>query len=180
LSLPANLTPASLQAFWKGAKASTTKARTAVVLWQPHGADKVVDAAQDVAVVWSDVGDAAELSKWFTGANAMTTATVCGHFVLASTSSMMRRVKATCAGTSPNITFAAPAVVAGLAEPLSVFLTVDIGRALAGITGDAAAADAKKVPTEIEAAQQQLKKLPRIGVVGTKDNTVLVPRGFSS
>jgi len=184
LSLPAELSAASLASFYEGKATGATRARHALVVWQPHGDAK---APTDVAVVWSDAQDLAALRTMFSGPNKLESRVVCDRVVLASTSALMARIEAACAQTSPSLVFAAPAVVTGLTEPMSVGLTVDVGRFLGGLMDDGWASMAPPAkgkpstrPPEIEAAHKRLRELPRMGFVGTKNGGALAPRGFSS
>ena len=182
LELPASLSTAALQAFWaKGQTGGALKKREVLVLWQPHGDRRPTE----VAVVWSELGDRAALQEILSGPNQLTVTEACGRLVASSTPGLLRRIEASCAGASPSLLFAQPAVVAGLGKPWSAGVIIDSSRLLQGLLlegfADDGDRDAKKpVPAEIEAARKQLSELPRIGVVGTRTNAALKGWGFSS
>ncbi|MCC7072727.1 MAG: hypothetical protein IT383_15475, partial [Deltaproteobacteria bacterium] len=108
-----------------------------------------------------------------------------------STAALLSKLKATCKGTSPALTFAEPPVVEGLKAPQSVSLLVDLGAVLSTLLDDgwrveraaqgAAVRDKDKAqPPEIDEAKKLLDQLPRQGLVGTKSGSTLQPRGYSS
>lgn len=187
--LPERLDEASLAAAWgEGGAPGALKTRTVVALWQPRGDDK---APTEVALLWSDLSDREALRALFSGKNAMSVEEVCGAVVLSSTSALLSRIKASCKGTVPSLAFAEPPVVAGLKEPQSLSLLVDVGAVLARLLDDgwraeraAAGATARDrdrpIPKEIDDAAKLLDELPRQGLVGTKSGALLAPRGYSS
>ncbi len=181
LNLPADLSEASLASFYETGTAPAMKARHAVIVWQPHGTHR---AATDVAVIWSDVGDEGALQTIFAGKNHMSHTTACERVVLSSTKDLEKRILSACAQTTPSVVFAAPAIVNGLTEPMSVGVTVDLGRFLASVfdEGYLAVRDDKnaKPPPEIDSAHKRLRELPRLGFFGTATAQALTPRGFSS
>jgi hypothetical protein len=112
---------------------------------------------------------------------------VCEHLVASSTPALLSRIEAACTQRAPSLSFAAPAVVQGLAAPTSVGVVVDVGRFLGVLLEEGyTPADGSKpqkdgaLPDEITAAIKRLRELPRIGIFGDKREAVLVPRGFSS
>jgi len=182
LKLPKALSTASLEAFYGGTSADLAT-RQVLLLWQPHGDAK---AKTEVAIVWSNVADKEALQQILSGPNRMEVKVVCERLVASSTPALLSRIEAACTGKAPSLSFAQPAVVAGLKAPTSVGVVVDLGRFLAtllddGFASDPAATHKKgEVPAEIEAAKKRLRELPRIGLCGDVQGQTLAPRGFSS
>lgn len=183
LRLPKSLSTSSLEAFYGGKDAGAVT-RQALFLWQPRGDQR---EKTEVAVVWSDVADKEGLQDILSGPNRMEVRVVCNHLVASSTPALLARIEAACTQKAPALTFAQPAVVAGLKVPTSVGVVVDLGRLFSGLLDDGFALDparpkAKKgeVPAEITAAKKRLLELPRIGLFGDKQGQALTPRGFSS
>lgn len=193
LRLPRSLARASLEAFYGGGGGvgggggdggGALSTRHALVLWQPRGDAK---ARTEVAVVWSEVADKEGLQAILSGPNAMEVRVVCEHLVAASTPALLARIQAACTQQAPGLTFAEPAVVAGLKAPTSVGVVIDLGRFFAGLLEDGFAQEPERqkvkrgdVPAEITQATRRLRELPRIGLFGDKQGEALAPRGFSS
>jgi hypothetical protein len=182
LKLPKTLSTANLEAFYAGGNADLAT-RQVLLLWQPHGDAK---ASTEVAIVWSDVTDKDALQQILSGKNRMEVRVVCERLVASSTPALLSRIEAACTGKAPSLSFAQPAVVAGLKAPTSLGVVVDLGRFLGGLLDEGFASDPgtthKKgeVPAEIEAAKKRLRELPRFGVFGDVQGQTLAPRGFSS
>ncbi|MCC7075374.1 MAG: hypothetical protein IT383_28940, partial [Deltaproteobacteria bacterium] len=123
VKLPAKLDESSLSAAWgEGGMGEAGKTRSVIAMWQPRGDAK---APTEVALLWSELADKAALRAIFSGKNAMSVDEVCGGVALTSTAALLSKLKATCKGTSPALTFAEPPVVEGLKAPQSVSLLVD-------------------------------------------------------
>lgn len=182
LKLPKALSTASLEAFYAG-RGTDLATRQVLLLWQPHGEAK---AKTEVAIVWSDVADQEALQQILSGPNRMEVRVVCERLVASSTPALLSRIEAACTQKAPSLTFAQPAIVAGLKAPTSVGVVVDLGRLFAGLLDDGFASDPRgarkkgEVPAEIEAAKKRLRELPRLGLFGDAQGQVLAPRGFSS
>ena len=189
VKLPAKLDESSLAAAWsEGGMGEAGKARSVIAIWQPRGDAK---APTEVALLWSDLGDQAALRAIFSGKNAMSIDEVCGGVALSSTAALLSKLKATCKGTTPAVTFAEPPVVEGLKAPQSVSLVIDLGAVLTALLDDGWRADRaaqgaavrdkeKALPPEIDDAKKLLDQLPRQGLVGTKSGATLQPRGYTS
>ena len=203
--LPEQLTADSLQQHWQGTASGKTRARTAAVLWRPRGSR---DVPTDVALLWSDPSDLATLSSIFSGKNKFLFKPLCGQLAMASTPEMLSALTSTCDGTSPSLAFAKPEVVQGLAQPVSLGLLIDAGRASSLLLKDGHLTDVspdafktarpgcdpmrdpgrdpscskaqKKTPAEIDDADTLLRELPRFFLSGTKEGSALAPRGFST
>lgn len=181
LKLPRTLSTANLEAFYGGGSADLAT-RQVLLLWQPHGD---VRSKTEVAIVWSDVADKDALQQILSGRNRMEVKVVCERLVASSTPALLSRIEAACTGKAPSLSFAQPAVAAGLKAPGSVGVVVDLGRFLSGLLDEGFASDPgsrKKgeIPAEIEAAKKRLRELPRLGVFGDVQGQTLAPRGFSS
>jgi hypothetical protein len=182
LKLPKALSTASLEGFYGGTSADLAT-RQVLLLWQPHGDAK---ARTEVALVWSDVADKDALQQILSGPNRIEVKVVCERLVASSTAALLSRIEAACTGKAPSLSFAQPAVVAGLKAPTSVGVVVDLGRFFSGLLdegfkSDPAAGRTKgTVPAEIEAAKTRLRELPRFGIFGDVKGQTLAPRGFSS
>jgi hypothetical protein len=154
-------------------------ARPIAVVWNPRGAEAL---PTEVALVWPSQ-DGAALREAFTGPNRMEHRRACGHEIFASTGGLAALVEKACAGKSPSLLDAAPPVVQGLKQPVSVGLDLNVGVLLSRLAGDAWTAnpDAKNKPApEIEAARRLLEELPFFGLHGVAKGSVLVPGGFRS
>jgi hypothetical protein len=182
LKLPKALSTASLEAFYAG-RGADLATRQVLLLWQPRGDEK---AKTEVAIVWSDVADQKALRQILSGPNRMEIRVVCDRLVASSTPTLLTRIEAACTQKAPSLTFAQPAIVAGLKAPTSVGVVVDLGRLFADLLDDGFASDPRgarkkgEIPPEIEAAKKRLRELPRIGMFGDAQGQVLAPRGFSS
>ncbi|WP_342378311.1 hypothetical protein NVS55_02990 [Myxococcus stipitatus] len=187
LKLPEVLNTETLKAFWESGGKGPTRTRQVAVVWTPRG-----DSAlpQDVALVWGRQEDATSLQVLFAGGSRqVVSATVCKHVVLASSEAELSALRAACEGKKPSLLNAAGPVVAGLKEPGSVVVGVNLGRMLSGLTMDGYLSEArvgrnapmpKTVPPEIEAARRDLESLPYLGLRGTVRGDSLVPGGFGS
>ncbi len=154
-------------------------ARTVAVVWNPRGAEAL---PTEVAVLWPKE-DAAALAQAFAGPNRMEHRRACGHEVFASTGALAALIQKACEGKSPSLLDAAPPIVEGLRQPVSLGLDLNVGALLSRLLGDAwrASPDAKgKAAPEIEAARRLLEELPFFGLRGLAEGSVLVPGGFRS
>jgi hypothetical protein len=188
LRLPEKLERDTLKSFWAG-KSGTGPLRTRQVAmaWTPRGDDNL---PSEVALLWGRPEEAEALEQIFSGPNKLETATLCGHFVLASTPQVLARMRKACEGKGPNLLNAAAPVVQGLRAPGSVSFGINTGRLLGtlmmdGYWSQVTQVDAKKprpraAPPEIEAARRDLETLPYIGLRGTVEGSKLVPGGFGS
>jgi hypothetical protein len=188
LRLPEKLDRDTLKAFWAG-KPGTGPLRTRQVamVWTPRGN---ADLPTEVALLWGRPEEAQALQQIFSGPNKMETATLCGHFALASTPEVLARLSKACEGKAPNLLNAAAPVVRGLRAPGSVSFGVNTGRLLGTLMADGywsqvTQVDLKKpqpraAPPEIDAARRDLETLPYLGLRGTVDGGKLVPGGFGS
>jgi hypothetical protein len=191
LLLPRELTPDALKAFLGGAGGGS-EPRQLALLWDPHGVEQ---RPTDVALVWATAKDGPALAAMFSGKNAMEKKELCGNAVLASSGAMLARLERTCDKKLPSVLNAAPAVVAGLAQPSSIGLELNLGRLLSQLVREAWEADrppdiarivAKQPPppppppAELLEALRQLELLPYLGFLGTADRGQLVPKGFRS
>jgi hypothetical protein len=178
LRLPEPLTRASLAEHLKGAYAGPTAARPVAVVWNPRG-DPALPT--EVAVAWPE-RDAALLREAFSGPNRLDHRHACGHEVYASTSALAASIARSCTAQRASLLNAAPAVVAGLRDPSSIALGVQLGGVLSRLLGDAAASDpaARKGAPEVDAARRLLEELPYVGLRGLARDGALVPGGFRS
>ena len=73
-------------------------------------------------------------------------------------------------------------MVAGLQQPVSLGVNVNVGQVLSRALGDAWAAEHGKKPAspEIESARRHLEELPFIGLRGVTKGDALEPGGFRS
>jgi hypothetical protein len=183
LNLPKKLDAASLATFFKGDKVELA-ARQAVLAWFPHGDER----PSEIALVWSNVADQADLAALFAGNNTLVTTQTCGQLVLASSQDVSTRFTQACNGKTPSLAHASGPLVNGWKAPTSLGLGVHVGRVLSQLLGDAFVAEQgegdkgpkKPVPPEIEAAQKQLESLPFLGFQGAAQGGALVPGGFRS
>lgn len=173
LKLPKQLTAEAL-ANHVGGKKSETMTRHLALVWVPHADGSGVDTA----LLWGRGEDRPELEQAFTG----TWADACGLPIYASRPALVERIRTTCAGKTPSLLNAAPAVAEGLRAKSSVLLGVHVGRVLAGVTTEAYVTEtkAKKLPPEIEEARRLLESLPFVGLRGLVKGDALVPAGFRS
>jgi hypothetical protein len=188
LRLPEKLDRDTLKSFWAG-KPGTGPLRTRQVamLWTPRGDGEL---PTEVALLWGQPEEAQALQQIFSGPNKMESATLCGHFVLASTQEVLERLRKSCEGKWPSMLNAAAPVLQGLRAPGSVSFGINTGRLLGTLMADGYGSqlppvDPKKpqprtMPPEIEAARRDLETLPYIGLRGTVDGNKLVPGGFGS
>lgn len=177
--LPSALTSDALKMFWLGKSVGELKTRQVAVLWEPRGIGKT----SDVAVLWSDPADQAQLQQIFSGSNKLTVRTVCEQLVLASSEAMVARLERACASGSPSLLQSSPAVVAGMKQPTSMALGIHLGHVLARLTRDGWERPGKDLtppPPDVEAAAQALEELPFMGFRATEDKAKLVPGGFKS
>jgi hypothetical protein len=188
LRLPEKLDRDTLKAFWAGKPGTgPLLTRQVAMVWTPRGDSEL---PTEVALLWGRPEEAQALKQIFSGPNKMETATLCGHFVLASTPEVLERLRKACEGKWPNMLNAAAPVVQGLRAPGSVSFGINTGRLLGTLMADGywsqvAQVDPKKpqplaAPPEIEAARRDLETLPYIGLRGTVDGNKLVPGGFGS
>ncbi|MBS2028186.1 MAG: hypothetical protein JST54_09805 [Deltaproteobacteria bacterium] len=183
LKLPKTLDPETLKTFFAGKSNAPTVTRQVAIVWVPHGDAK---ANTDVALLWSKKEDAESLKQAFSGNNTMRTGTICNQLVYASSGALLDRIQRTCDGKQPALANSAAPVVAGLRQPQSVGLSIQLGALLSGVTLDAwnaesqAAGRAPAVPKEIDAARQKLEELPTFGLTGTAQGNALVAGGFHS
>jgi hypothetical protein len=175
LNLPEALDTQSLKQHLDGKYPGKLAARTVAVVWNPRPGEP------EVAVAWPE-RDAAFLREAFQGPNQMVEKKVCGHLVLASTGALAGAMERSCAGKLPSLLNGAPAVVAGLRQPVSLGVNVNVGQVLSRALGDAWAAEHGKKPAspEIESARRLLEELPFVGLRGVTKGDTLVPGGFRS
>lgn len=177
LKLPQPLDRKALGAHLAGKWTGATRTRVVGLVWYPRGER---ERAPEVALLWPD-GDRALLDDAFSGPNALIRRRACGHEILASTAEVAGAVERSCADRAPSMLSAAPPVVAGLREPLSVGLGVNVGSALSRLVADAWKAEkGEKSAPEIEAARRLLEELPFVGLRGVAKGDALVPGGFRS
>jgi hypothetical protein len=179
LRLPQPLDRKSLAAHLSGQWGGPVRGRILGVVWTPHGER---DRAPEVALLWPD-GDGALLDDAFSGPNALVRRRACGHEILASTAEAAAAAERTCSGKGPSMLSAAPPVVAGMREPVSIGVGVDVGGVLSRLVADAWRAEKgeKVAPApEVEAARRLLEELPFLGLRGVVKGDVLVPGGFRS
>lgn len=187
LKLPETLNTETLKEFWKSGGKGPTRTRQVAVVWTPRGDSSL---PQDVSLVWGRQEDATSLQVLFAGgSHKVVSATLCNHVVLASSEAELSTLRAACEGKKPSLLNAAGPVVAGLREPGSVVVGVNLGRMLSGLTMDGYLSEVrggrnapipKTVPPEIEAARRDLESLPYLGLRGTVRGDSLVPGGFGS
>jgi len=178
LRLPEKLTRDSLAQHLKRAYTGPLVARPVAVVWNPRG-DPALPT--EVAVAWPE-RDAALLREAFSGPNRMEHRRVCGHEVYASTGPLANALERSCTAGGASILHASPGVVAGLREPASIAVGLQLGSVLSRLLGDAFAADqtAKKGAPEIDSARRLLEELPFVGLRGVARDGALVPGGFRS
>jgi hypothetical protein len=179
LKLPRELDRTSLKAHLEGKAAGATRLRTIAVLWNPRGDPRAVP---EVVVLWPD-GDRRLLDDAFSGPNALVRRHACGHEILASTADLAAAAERACAGKVPSILSGAPQVVAGMREPLSLGLALNVGGLLSRLVADAWGVEkGGKLPPapEVEAARRLLEELPFVGLRGVAKGDALVPGGFKS
>ncbi len=179
LKLPQPLDRGSLKAHLAGKWRGATLTRTLAVVWNPRGER---DRAPEVAILWPD-GDRKLLDDAFSGPNELVRRRACGHEILASSAEIATAVERACFGKAPTMLSAAPPVAAGLREPLSIVLGVNVGGVLSRLVADAWRVEKgeKTAPApEIEAARRLLEELPFVGLLGVARGDALVPGGFKS
>ncbi len=176
LNLPEGLDVASLKQHLDGKFQGKLAPRTVAVVWNPRPGEQ-----PEVAVVWPE-RDARFLQEAFSGPERMVEKRACGHVLLASTSGLATAMEKACGGKTPSLLNAAPPVVAGLKQPVSLGVNVNVGQILSRALGDAWAAEHGKKPgsPEIESARRLLEELPFIGLRGVTKGDALEPGGFRS
>lgn len=176
LDLPEPLERGALKDHLAKAYRGKLAPRTVAMVWNPRGAE---GHETEVALAWPE-RDARALKDAFSGPNELVERRACGHVVLASTGALAAAMERACDGKAPSILNAAPAVVAGVKEPASLELGVNLGLVLSRLLGDAYAGErgAGKVSPEIESARRLLEELPFIGLRGVVKDGALVPGGF--
>lgn len=175
LDLPEALDRESLSKHLGGTYQGKRLARTVAVLWNPG------PGTTQVAVVWPE-RDASFLREAFRGPNELIRVEACGHVVLASTASLASAAQRSCGGKAPSLLNAAPAVVAGLRQPVSLGVNVNAGLVLSRVLAEAWAAEKGKdaASPEIEAARRLLEELPSMGLRGVAKGGALQPGGYKS
>lgn len=179
LRLPEKLDTRSLAQHLAKTYQGPHASRPVAVVWNPRGAEAL---PTEVALVWPKQ-DAAALGEAFSGPNRMEHRRACGHEVFASTGGLAALIQKACDRKSPSLLDAAPPVVQGLKQPVSLGLDLNVGVLLSRLAGDAwtASPDAKtKAAPEIESARRLLEELPFFGLHGVAKEGVLVPGGFRS
>ena len=179
LRLPAELTRASLAQHLGGSYRGRLAERPVAVVWNPHGDGKL---PTEIAVIWPEA-DSALLREAFSGPNRMERRRLCGHEVFASTGSLAAELQRACRAERPSILHAAPNIAAGMKQPASIALGMNLGAVLPRLLGDARAADAsrgKKPSPESDLARQRLEQLPFFGLRGVVEDGALLPGGFRS
>jgi len=176
LDLPAALDRQALAAHLAGKYAGPRAARTVAVVWNPRG-----DGETEVALVWPEK-DARALKDAFSGPNALVEKRACGHVVLASSAPLAAAMERACGGKGPSLLNGPPAVAAGLRQPVSLGINVNLGQTLSRLVGEAYAAEHSKAKPspEIESARRLLEELPYFGLRGVLKDGALVPGGFRS
>jgi hypothetical protein len=175
LNLPDAMDRASLQEHLAGKYAGKLLPRTVALVWNPTPGES------QVAIAWPE-RDARALREAFTGPNRLVERRACGHVVLASTPALASAMERACGGKGTSLLHGAPAVVAGLKEPVSLGVNVNAGAALSRVLGEAFAAEHPNGPAspEIEAARRLLEELPFLGLRGVARGGELAPGGFRS
>jgi len=179
LKLPEELSPKTLQAYWKDGRANKLLTRQVVLLWNPRG-----DARQPTgfSVLWSRKEDNAAMAGIFKGVHKV----ACDALVLGLRNEDIQRVEAACAGKVPNALNAAPQVVAGLRARASVGFGVHLGKLLSQLLVDGYGSDPEvstksgPLPPEMEQAKRQLESLPFLGFIGIAQERTWLPGGFRS
>lgn len=175
LNLPDAMDQASLQQHLAGKYQGKLLPRTVAVVWNPTPGES------QVALAWPE-RDARALREAFAGPNRLAERRACGHVVLASSPALAGAMERACGGKGSSLLNGAPAVVAGLREPVSLGVNVNAGAALSRLLGDAFAAEHPSGPAspEIEAARRLLEELPFLGLRGVAKGGGLAPGGFRS
>jgi hypothetical protein len=176
LNLPEALDAASLKEHLDGKYAGKLSPRTVAVVWNPRPGDP------EVAVAWPE-RDAKFLRAAFSGGpNKTFEKRSCGQLVLASTGALAGAMERSCGGKIPSLLDGAPPVVAGLRQPVSLGVNVNVGQVLSRALGAAWAAEHGKAPgsPEIESARRLLEELPFMGLRGVTKGDALEPGGFRS
>lgn len=177
VNLPPRLDRASLREHLARRPAGPLLPRTVALVWNPRAG-----RATEVALAWPE-RDAAELEDAFTGPNRMERRRACGHLVLASSGGLATAMERACAGLAPSILNAAPAVAAGVRQPMSLAVNLNLGQVLSQLLADARAGErpsGQPSSPEIESARRLLEELPCIGLRGVAKGGALVPGGFRS
>ncbi len=176
LNLPEALDVASLKQHLGGKFQGKLAPRTVAVVWNPRPGEQ-----PEVAVAWPE-RDARFLKEAFSGPERMVEKRACGHVLLASTGGLAAAMEKACGRKTPSLLDAAPAVVAGLKQPVSLGVNVNVGQVLSRALGEAWAAEHGKKPgsPEIESARRLLEELPFIGLRGVTKGDTLEPGGFRS
>jgi hypothetical protein len=176
LNLPEPLDAGALQQHLDGKYQGKLSPRTVAVVWNPRPGDP------EVAVAWPD-RDAKFLKSAFGGGpSKIFEKQACGHVLLASSGALASTMERACGGKIPSLLNGAPAVVAGLKQPVSLGVNVNVGQVLSRALGDAWAAEHGKGPgsPEIESARRLLEELPFMGLRGVTKGDALEPGGFRS
>lgn len=179
LRLPESLTRDSLKLHLGKSYSGKLTARSVMVLWNPRGNSAL---PTEVAVIWPQE-DSGLLQEAFSGPNRMEHQVSCGYQVLASTGALADTIQRTCQGKSPSLLNAAPSIVAGMKQPVSIGVGLNAGVILSRLLGEAYAADpdaAKGQAPEIDSARRLLEELPFLGFRGAVQGQALVPGGFRS
>jgi hypothetical protein len=179
LRLPEKLTRDSLRQHLDRSYQGAYAPRPVAVVWNPRGDEKL---PTEVAVAWPE-RDSGLVREAFSGPNRMDRRTACGHQVLASTGALGLALQRTCEAKAPSLLNASPAVTAGLRQPLSFGVGLNLGALLSRLLGDAWAVEAasqRKASSDIEAARRLLEELPFLGLRGVVEGSSLAPGGFRS